>query len=67
MPDQFDGKCKTCRWWVPLNSVAGHCRRMPPAADPDDIQGHYWPITQRDVWCGECAPPPTPPRQGPEK
>ena len=46
--------CGKCHWWCFINSVTGHCKRMPPAADFNS--GHFWPITGRGDWCGEFRP-----------
>ena len=46
--------CCKCHWWCFINSVTGHCKRMPPAADFNS--GHFWPITGRGDWCGEFRP-----------
>lgn len=45
--------CGHCMWWQPLNSVAGQCRRRAPHPYDDLSQGHYWPLTNRTVWCGD--------------
>lgn len=48
--------CGRCMWWLPLNSVAGYCKRMPPYRT-EDGEG-LWPMTGRGDWCGEYIPMP---------
>lgn len=45
-----------CYFWEPVNSVVGQCHRMPPVADLDGMDGHFWPLTGRADWCGEYRP-----------
>jgi hypothetical protein len=47
--------CGHCMWWEPVNSVAGQCRRRAPHPTPMEMvaDGHYWPITRRETWCGD--------------
>lgn len=43
--------CGRCMFWDGTRTVAGRCKRMPPAAHFES--GHFWPITGRADWCGE--------------
>ena len=44
--------CLRCLWWRQINSVVGHCKRMPPALIDGESEG-FWPMTGRGDWCGE--------------
>lgn len=51
-PATQDRACMHCMWWDQYNSVAGHCKRMPPSRPDGEAEG-FWPMTGRSDWCGE--------------
>ena len=50
--DDQERACLRCLWWLPFNSLTGHCKRMPPARPHGEAEG-FWPMTGRGDWCGE--------------
>jgi hypothetical protein len=50
-PKSTERACMCCVWWQFMNSVTGHCKRMPPART-EEGEGR-WPVTGRADWCGE--------------
>lgn len=62
-------RCEICKYWKDFSSTSvedGHCRRFPPALDPNYFQHdpdsateesswYGFTIVYKDDWCGEFA------------
>lgn len=46
--------CINCRFWYPVSSMSGQCRRRAPTRDLED--NAHWPQTTPNQACGEHEP-----------
>lgn len=50
------GECCECKWYDPLNTFLGECRRYPPGGERaylNDNLAVQWPVVRTTSWCGE--------------
>lgn len=51
----LEQKCENCFYWFKQSENEGQCRRYPPTVYQSYTTICGFPITEKEIWCGEFS------------